>query len=302
MKNKTQLTIALLIFILVAGIIISVILITSNDENPDKKGNGNPPDQNAEPFRLSLSVDLTQQDIETLKQHKNIFLTIEEEGIDISLLSQLDSLEILSISQSEDIPGNPPLFFISDFSFLRNIISLRALNLDCGGFEFNSDNIANLSNLEKLTINNAIISSDEEIKGFPNIKELKIYGSQINSIDPFCGLNLYSFTLYGCEFEDRNLDSINEISSLKELIIDFCNDIEFTAFNGLNNLKTLTIKGNDIALNFESLLKLTQLEELSVRYEQFTHEQRVAFVETNPNCILFVGDGQTQEQWIQAQG
>jgi hypothetical protein len=175
--------------------------------------------------------------------------------------------------------------------------SLRVLNLGMGGFEFNIDHIANLRNLEILSISNAIISLEERIEGFPNLRKLSIWGSDIKSISPFCGLNLYKLDLYGCTFDDNNLDSINEISSLIELRIDFSNDIEFTTFNGLNNLRELTLHSENAVINIESLFELTQLERLTTHWGLMSFEQLTAFKEMNPDCIIRLSSGQDAWDW-----
>ncbi|MCL2633807.1 MAG: hypothetical protein FWD34_04755 [Oscillospiraceae bacterium] len=241
-----------------------------------------------------VNSDLTESDIEIFKLHEEIELWILEKDIDISLLSQLDSLETLSIIQSAGYAYIERTYLISDFSFLKDMTALKSLYLDYGGFDFNINDIIHLNNLEKLTIASSVITLSERIDAFPQLKELTFWQCDIETIDLLCDLEISKLSFYGCGFQQNNLNGLSEINTLEELHIDFGINIDFTDFE---NLRELTINVQSIDFSIELLYELTQLEVLTIRSGLITNEQCVEFKEKNPGCDLYMSDGQSHWLW-----
>ena len=268
------------------------------EEEPIEDGEHEPPSEEVveigeeeqkiitEPLKLHLDRDLTEEDINDLKNYSKIELWIEAEGVNISLLSELENLESLELYQGHypGLLGDWYFYYISDFSFL-NDMNLTTLKLDCSGFDINLNEI-NLENLENLELYYANIIDEEEIKTFPNLKNLTIWFSDINSIDPFCGMELEYIYFYVNSFNNQNFDNINKIKTLKKLIIGLCGKIQFTAFNGLINLELLSIYNNEINFDIEIIYELTWLEILQIDHPHFLDEQKRKFSEINPECLI----------------
>ncbi|MCL2697779.1 MAG: hypothetical protein FWE74_06835 [Oscillospiraceae bacterium] len=249
----------------------------------------------AEPLTLHLNRDLTAEDIEDLMFYTEIEIWIEAEGIDISLLSELKNLENLTLYQNRapGLLGDWYHYYISDFSFL-NGMNLRVLKLDCSGFEVLLNEIE-LENLEELDLYYAYINDEEEITAFPNLRKLRVWFSNMKSIDPLCGLNLEYLYINACGFEDVNLNGLNRITTLEELIIYYGKNIELTNLSDLINLRKLVLHTVRIEFVNEIIFDLPWLEVLGINPLNASLEEAEncleRYMEINPSgFISFTSD------------
>jgi hypothetical protein len=239
----------------------------------------------AKVFEISIEEDLTKKDVEKLKRYTNITLMIEAEGVDISLLSELNNLEILAIYQG----GHPsPLTtvqsFISDFSFLSGM-NLISLKIHFGGFDADLNDFE-FKHLETLGIYYANITSTDEIKTFPALKDMEIKFSNVKSINPFTALKLEKLFLDSVVFEQVDIDKINEISTLRELDFVLCDNFVITKLGGLTNLEIFGLFVREVDFDIEVIYELTWLKTLTIHPDIITEEQATRYKELNPDISI----------------
>ncbi|MCL2019269.1 MAG: hypothetical protein FWG70_05850 [Oscillospiraceae bacterium] len=212
--------------------------------------------------RINLNKDLTEEDIEELWLYTWVVFHIQD-SVDISLISRLENLEKLAIHQGD----TPNLFetssraYISDFSFLNNM-QIKKLEINFSDKDIILNGI-NLPQLEELEINCAKIIDDEIITSFPNLKNLYIGHSDVESIAPFCGMDLERMSFYNTNFKEENSDSINDIITLVDLAFAFTN-ISFSTLSGLTKLEYLYLQRIPDDFDFEMLFELTWLRALNL--------------------------------------
>ena len=150
--------------------------------------------------------------------------------VDITGLEYAINLRQLSLAR---LSGNP----IEDISALANLTDLEGLSLD---FTAVSDisALANLTNLKRLFLGVNAVSDISALANLTNLEGLSLYGTDVSDISALAGLtNLEWLTLAGTDVSD------------------------ISALAGLTNLEWLTLAGTDVS-DISVLAKLRKLEYL----------------------------------------
>jgi len=200
---------------------------------------------------------------EKRKTHRHYTSTLEsnlinklENIVDLELdyieLSEDNINEILSLKKLKKLNLSSCIMNGISFDFLKNIKKLNSLDVIMNTKELYIDIIPQLrylNNLESLNIRlNLFNQTDiDEIANLKNLKSLKIFGDNSNP--------------------DLNMNSINNLTNLNDLIIDFSYSDEFTevSFSKLKKLNNLYL-GNAILsqANIKEISKMSKLQKLTL--------------------------------------
>jgi len=168
----------------------------------------------------------------------------------IDKLTQLEFIQLSSITKEVDI---------TDVSKLQNLkeIYLYATHVK------DTDPLKTCKNLEIVRLYMARANSLEFLRGTPNVKILNLYGEHtFKNYEPVASLQkLEELNLYmNSQATDKNLSVLKQLTSLKELKIDFCK--EFTNFDFLENCKDVEMISAWNAANLSDISALKGKNEL----------------------------------------
>ena len=158
-----------------------------------------------------------------------------------------------------------------DFFSLTKLESLKDLYIY--GEVFNFDILADLKNLETLSVRSANNNTLENIKNLTNLKRLEIYNMsyEISNINAISNLNkLESLTLEGTFGNLKDFSALKNLKNLKRLIVEKyenyedTNKIDYSAIANLTNLETLNIKDPNLDLDAKYLSNMTKLWEINL--------------------------------------
>lgn len=189
---------------------------------------------------------------------------------DISELKYCTKLKSLNLgydfTTDEALTNN-----ISDISVLANLTNLESLTLDGNNISDISP-LAGLTNLEYLFLQNNKISDISPLAGLTNLTYLNLNRNNISDISPLEGLtNLTVLYLSGNKIS--NVSPLEGHTNLIMLSLNENNISDISPLEGLTNLIELHLSENKIN-SIEPLFKLTDLETLFVVDCGLTTEQQ----------------------------
>ncbi|XP_038699733.1 receptor-like protein 45 [Tripterygium wilfordii] len=209
------------------------------------------------PFEQLISLDLSGNDISGC---------VENQGFEI-LSSRLKKLEAL------DLSGNN--FNESIISSLSGLSSLKSLYLDDNemGTSLDTNGFASLwrlSNLELLDLsynkfNNSIMSS---LRSLLSIKDLNLAYNELSGTINMQGFNnLVNLKKLDMQFNEiTGFESFKGYVEVLDLSYNRCNSSVFASLNGLSQLRSLNLSGNQLigSVHLKGLVGLRNLEELQL--------------------------------------
>ncbi|KAK5841068.1 hypothetical protein PVK06_009976 [Gossypium arboreum] len=253
-----------------------VILLSLNSTRWDDNMDYNMDNRNLNAWYLNASMFLPFEELKSLYLSGNaIGGNLENEGFG-KLSSTLSNLEILDLS--ENYLNDSILLSLSELS------SLRYLDLSSNQFEGSShprglNNLTNLKYLDLSGNNIESISNQVMIDGIQlrltNLEELDLSGNLFrnNTISSLEGLSsLKSLTLSYNHLQGsldiKDGDRKLELTHLEELYLDGnqFNTSVFASLNKLSNLKSLSIRGNQLkgSIDMKDLEAFINLRELDM--------------------------------------
>ena len=211
-------------------------------------------------LKLDLNhTGITDADIKSIGEMDQLeALSLGDDSLtDLSALASLTNLQTLYLNNNESI---------NDFSFLKNLRSLRVLDLSATGLS--DDDLQTLSGIKSLTEltiqgNKAIT----DLKSLSTLKGLTVLDAQSCSISDLASLKGLT-ELNSLVLADNQVKSIEDIQGLSHLVyLDLrSNQIEsISALDGLSNeLGTLYLQNNQISGNLDTLADMKQLTTLDI--------------------------------------
>jgi hypothetical protein len=191
-----------------------------------------------------------------LKNIKNLYINLFD-TTDIKSFSNLENLEILSVSITNTILPIPIETIHMDLIPLSSLNNLYSLSLYCGTI-LTLDSISLLTNLTELELLTPRLLSIKHIHNLIKIKYLKIKSPNILHLDPLINLiNLEYLTIIS-----KGLKNISAISNLKKLI-----SFECETNNNLDLVPIYVLKNSIVNLDlscyrFFNLASLKMLKKL----------------------------------------
>lgn len=129
------------------------------------------------------------------------------------------------------------------------------------GYDFNKNNeieISEIDTITKLKVVEKSIKNLDDLKYFKSLKSLNAMTNEIKNLDVFNNNSIIEHINIGDNLFDNKL-TLRNIPNLKELHA-FLNQIKSIEFTGKNNIKLLTLQGNQFeTINFKKLKKLESL-------------------------------------------
>ncbi len=150
------------------------------------------------------------ENLDNLKTAKNlIYLNLGENIIrEISPLKNLKNLVSLSLWNNE--------YFIDDLDVLKDITTLRFLNLENMYIGSDALFLSKLLNLEELYIGSNFLQDLSMMKNLKNLKVLSVFANEIEDIEPITSLsNLVSINLINNEL--KSVKSLAQLKSLQKI-------------------------------------------------------------------------------------
>lgn len=181
----------------------------------------------------------------------------------------------------------------SDFTWLSKLTSLQELTIT--GTELNKETltiIGNLSNLEKLTLENCSISNVSPIAALPNLKELSLRGNYIVDISALGTMT----TLESLDLSNNMaLESLTPITSLTSLhYLDASNNAlsDITGIGNLKNLTYLSLASNKLT-DISEVAQCSQLVKLDISSNNISDITSLSAL--NQMMYLFFADNTVTE-------
>ena len=172
--------------------------------------------------------------------------------VDITGLEHAVNLRELSLGR---VSGNP----IEDISALANLTNLEGLSLD-GTDVSDISVLANLTNLEWLYLGGTDVSDISVLANLTNLERLSLWSTDVSDISVLANLtNLEWLYLDGTDVSDISV--LANLTNLEGLWLSDTDVSDISALAGLTDLRGLYLDGTDVS-DISALAKLTNLLEL----------------------------------------
>jgi Leucine-rich repeat (LRR) protein len=243
----------------------------------------------------SLSVDKTDEELDkNFREFKSLEVSDNAKIKDISPVAELSFLKDLDISECRvsdlgplknmkleklTISNNP----IKDLGPLAEMTSLKKLRF--GGRDFklidNIDALANLVNLEEISMVESMVSS---AKALANCKSLKVFDAPDTPLNSFEGLEnctqMESISVHRTSVAD--LSPLTALTNLKYLALFHCPNVKnISVVANFSRMENLDIAYTGVT-DLTPLHGLKNMEELSS--SDWLKEQNAAFQQACPTC------------------
>jgi internalin A len=245
----------------------------------------------------SLSVDKTDEELDkNFRDLKSLEISDNPKIKDISPLAELIFLKELDLSECRvsdlsplkklkleklTITNNP----VKDLSPLAEMTSLKKLRFGGTAFKLidNIDALANLVNLEEISMTESLVSS---LKALANCKSLKELNAPDTAINSFEGLEnctqMENISVHRTSVSD--LSPLTALVNLKYLALFHCPNVKnISVVANFSKMENLDI-GYTGVTDLTPLYGLTNLEELSS--SGWLKEQNAAFQKACPTCKI----------------
>jgi internalin A len=154
----------------------------------------------------------------------------------------------------------------TDLGFLKKLPNLIRLNLSLNQIT-ELTVLKKLDKLQQLNLQKNNINNISELKSLANLELLNLQDNQITDIKPLRELKkLKSLNLQANEISE--IKYLAELYNLTNLNLSSNNIKDLTVISALRNLNTLNLSSNQIIIGLESLLELSELLELDLRFNQ----------------------------------
>lgn len=212
---------------------------------------------------------IDEEKAKTLSRFKNLekLSTTTCDISSIDFLTNMPKLNVLTL----DVRN------IKDLSPIGSCTELQHLELIGEEYE-NLDFLNDLNSLEWLTIVGGGVKDIEPLRQKDTIELLRIYINTLEDISALSGMkNIYGLTIFSKELSDCT--PLSSCTGLKYLSLSGCEKIDSLDFlDDMDGLEEIHLKGTSIT-NFEPLLDLKSLDEVTVSNGQLNYEMTKALEE-----------------------
>ena len=188
---------------------------------------------------FSTQNDFSESDVEVLKHCRKLSVELHCPN-DISLFSQLEQLESLSICEGVEAAFvTTEKKYIDDYSFLTSLTNLQELRLI--NAEIDISLLKGMYRLKSLTIAEGIIKVSEkfELASLDSVCFAYCDFDELDFLSSFDNLN--ELELMYCHFPKEQIQVLNTLTRLERLDLTNCDLSELTNLLSLDKLKHLNI-------------------------------------------------------------
>ncbi len=234
-------------------------------------------------MNLRMTGDLSS--LSGLKSLRKIDLTSYKMTGELDDLSELKELRYIKLLGSEEIQGR-----LSDLSGLTK---LQELHLGDRGIRGNLMALKELKNLKRISLDSdKVVGSLEDLSSLEKLEDISIGCEKVvGSLKDLSELeNLKSLGLYSNKMIECNLEDLKNLSELEYLDLGGMNVIgNLKGLEGLNKLRDLVLDVVNVTGNLSSLSTLYNLEEIHIRFSDYSDNYSVKHSKVKCSTKSFSG-------------